>query len=116
MPDRHSVVVVFHALHVLWIFKSPRGLSQEETEYDPARTLLRSDITLKAVHIGGYPVEVLMINIKKPKEAHGNLVKVELFANGSKSYPVKTYKKLLQFLGRGKNWQVPLMTKMNSTL
>ena len=43
-------------------------------------------------------------------------MKVELLANGTRSCPVKAYKKLLHFWGYGRNWQVPLMIKMDGTL
>ena len=39
-----------------------------------------------------------MINIKSPKEAYGNSVKIELFANGTKSCPVK---EVAPVLGQG---------------
>ena len=50
----------------------------KKSEYDPKRTLLRKDLTLKKVYVDGAPVKVLMINIKRPKEAQGSSVKVEL--------------------------------------
>ena len=75
---------------------------KKKSDYDPDTTLLRKDIKLRTVYINGAPVEVLMINIKGSKEAHGNSLKVELFANGTKSYPVKAYKKFLHFLGHGR--------------
>ena len=81
----------------------------KKTEYDPATTLLRKDIKLQTVYIEGSPVEVILINLKSPKESRGSLVRVDLFANGTKSCPVKAYKKLLQFWGHGKNWSIPLM-------
>ena len=97
-------------------FRVHEVFPRKKSEYDPDSTLLRKDITLQTVYISGALVEVLMTNIKGPKEAQGNSVKVELFANGTKSCPVKADKKLLHFWGHGKNWQVQLMTKMNSTL
>ena len=57
-----------------------------------------------------------MIDLKSPKEAKGSSVRVELFANGTKSCPVKAYKKLLQFWGHGKHWNIPLMTKKDGTM
>ena len=51
------------------------------------------------------------MDLKSPKEARGSSVRVELIANGTKSCPVKAYKKLLQFWGQGKDWNIPLMTK-----
>ena len=66
--------------------------------------------------VEGSPVEVLMISIKSPKEAQGSSVKVELFANGTKSCPVNAYKKLLNTWGRSKRWAIPLMTRSNGTL
>ena len=84
---------------------------KKKSEYGPDRTLLSKNKSLHSVHINGYPVEVLMINIKGPKEALGNSVKVELFANGTKSFPVRAYKKLLYFWGHSTDWFVPLMTK-----
>ena len=60
----------------------------KKSEYDPNHTLLRKNLTLQKVHVNGTSVEVLMITIKSPKEANGSSVKVELFANGTKSFPV----------------------------
>ena len=85
-------------------FRVHEVFPKKKTEYDPARTLLRSDIVLETLCVYGAPVEVLMINIKGPKEAHGVSVKIELFANGTRSCPVKIFKKLLQFWGNGKDW------------
>ena len=64
----------------------------------------------------GSPVEVLLMDLKSPKEAKGNSVRVELFANGTKSCPVRAYKKLLQLWGHGKEWNIPLMTKMDGSM
>ena len=80
---------------------------KKKSEYDPKRTLLRKDISLKEVYVNGSPVEVLMINIKGPKEAQGSSVKVELFANGTKSCPVNAYKKLLNLWGHGRIGEFP---------
>ena len=89
---------------------------KKKTEYDPSTTLLRKDIRLKTVYVEGSPVEVLMMDLKSPKEAKGSSAKVELFANGTKSCPVKAYKKLLQFWGHGKHWNIPLMAKKDGTM
>ena len=51
------------------------------------QTLFRKEITISSVYINGSPVEVLMINIKGPKKALGNSVKIELYANGTKVLP-----------------------------
>ena len=56
------------------------------------------------------------MDLKSPMKAHGSSVRVELFANGTKSCPVKAYKKLLQFWCHGKNWNIPLMTKKDGSL
>ena len=56
------------------------------------------------------------MDLKSPKEAKGSSGRVELFANGTKSCPVKAYKKLLQFWGHGKQWNIPLMTKMDGSM
>ena len=77
--------MVLDALHVLRLTKSARGFPNQKLEYDPKQTLLRNDIKLKKVYVNGTPVEVLILNIKCPKEANGSSVKVELFANGTKS-------------------------------
>ena len=78
-------------------FRVHEVFPKKKSEYDPDSTLLRKDITLRTVYISGAPVEVLIINSKGPKETQGNSVKVELFANGTNSCPVKAYKKLLHF-------------------
>ena len=57
-----------------------------------------------------------MITIKCPKEANGASVRVELFANGTKSCPVNAYKKLLSLWGHRKHCEVPLMTKEDKNL
>ena len=57
-----------------------------------------------------------MITIKCPKEANGASVRVELFANGTKSCPVNAYKKLLSLWGHRKHCEVPLMTREDKTL
>ena len=88
----------------------------KKSEYDPKRTLLRRDIKLKRVHVNGTPVEVLILDIKCPKEASGSSVKVELFANGTKSCPVNAYKKLLSFWGHRKHSETPLMTREDKSL
>ena len=67
------------------------------------------------VYVDGSPVEVLMITIKGPKEAQGSSVKVELFANGTKSCPVNAYKKLLNLWGHSRNWGVPLMIRKDGS-
>ena len=59
---------------------------------------------------------VILIDLKSTKESHGRSVRVELFANGTKSCSVIAYKKLLQFWGHGKNWNIPLMTKKDGSL
>ena len=56
------------------------------------------------------------MDLRSPKEAKGSPVRVELFANGTKSCPVKAYKKLLQFWDHGKHWNIPLMTKKGGTM
>ena len=89
---------------------------KKKTEYDPSTTLLRKDIRLKTIYVEGSPVEVIMMDLKSPKEAKGSSVRVELFANGTKSCPVKAYKKLLQCWCRGKHWNIPLMTKKDGTM
>ena len=88
----------------------------KKSEYDPKRTLLRKDIKLKRVHVNGTPVEVLILDIKSPKEANGSPVKVELFANGTKSCPVNAYKKLLSFWGHRKHNESPLTTREDKSL
>ena len=88
----------------------------KKSEYDPKQTLLRNDIKLKKVYVNGTPVEVLILNIKRPKEANGSSVKVELFANGTKSCPVNAYKKLLSFWGHRKHSDTPLMTREDKSL
>ena len=88
----------------------------KKSEYDPKRTLLRQDIKLKRVHVNGTPVEVLILDIKSPKEANGSSVKVELFANGTKFCPVNAYKKLLSFWGHRKHSDSPLMTREDKSL
>ena len=90
--------------------------SHKKSEYDPRHTLLRNDIELKEVVVDGSPVEVLMISIKSPKEAQGSSVKVELFANGTKSCPVNVFKKLLNTWGRSKRLAIPLMTRSDGTM
>ena len=57
-----------------------------------------------------------MITIKSPKEANGSSVKVELFANGTKSCPVNAYKKLLSLWSHRKHCGVPLMTKEDNSM
>ena len=57
-------------------FRVHEVFPRKKSEYDPDSTLLRKDITLRTVYISGAPVEVLTINIKGPKEAQGNSVKV----------------------------------------
>ena len=61
-------------------------------------------------------MEVLLLDLKSPKESKGNSVRVELFANGKKSCPVRAYKKLLQFWGHVKEWNIPLMTKSEGSM
>ena len=43
-------------------------------------------------------------------------MKVELFANGTKSCPVNAYKKLLNLWGRSRNWGVPLRTRNDGSM
>ena len=57
-----------------------------------------------------------MTNIKGPKEAQGSSVKVELFANGTKSCPVNAYKKLLNLWGGSRRWAIPLMTRSDGSM
>ena len=52
-------------------FRVHEVFPKKKSGYHPDRTLLRKD-TLRTVYISGAPVEVLMINIKSPKEAHGD--------------------------------------------
>ena len=91
---KHDTVLLWFAL--LCMFYGSLRLHEvfphKKSEYDPRHTLLRNDIELKEVIVEGSPVEVLMISIKSPKEAQGSSVKVELFANGTKSCPVNAYK------------------------
>ena len=61
-------------------------------------------------------MEVLLLDLKSPKESKENSVRVELFANGKKSCPVRAYKKLLQFWGHVKEWNIPLMTKSEGSM
>ena len=90
-------------------------IPKKKSECDPKRTLLRKDVSLKKVYVDGSPVEVLMITIKGPKVAQVSSVKVELFANGTKSCLVNAYKKLLNLWGHSRNWGVPLMTKKDGS-
>ena len=43
-------------------------------------------------------------------------MKVELFANCTKSCPVNAYKKLLNLWGHSRNWGVPLMTRSDGSM
>ena len=89
---------------------------KKKSEYDPSTTLLRKNVKLKIVYVEGAPVEVLLLDLKSPKESKGKSVRVELFANGTKSCPVRAYKKLLHFWGHGKEWNIPLMTKSDGSM
>ena len=60
-------------------------LSKKKSEYDPSTTLLRRNLKLKTIYVEGSPVEVLLMDLKSPKESKGNSVRVELFANVTKS-------------------------------
>ena len=115
---KHDRVLLWFAL--LCMFYGSLRLHEvfphKKSEYDIKHTLLRNDIEIKQVMVDGSPVEVLMISIKSPKEAKGSSVKVELFANGTKSCPVNAYKKLLNIWGRSKRWPIPLMTRSNGSL
>ena len=92
---QHDTVLLWFSM--LCMFYGSLGVHEvfptKKSEHDPKCTLLRKDLTIKKVYVDGAPVEVLMINIKSPKEDQGSSVKVELFANGTKSCPVNAYKK-----------------------
>ena len=115
---QHDTVLLWFAMSAMFYgsLRLHEIFPKKKTEYDPSTTLLRKDIKLKTVYIEGSPVEVILIDLKIPRDARGSSVRVELFANGTKSCPVKAYKKLLQFWGHGKNWNIPLMTKKGGSL
>ena len=114
---QHDTVLLWFAMLAMFYgsFRLHEVFPEKNTEYDPTSTLLRRDIKLQTVYIEGSPVEVILIDLKSPKESRGSSVRVELFANGTKSCPVKAYKKLLHFWGHGKDWHIPLMTKIDGS-
>ena len=69
----------------------------------PVRRFSGKNVVLKSVVVNGASVDVLMITLKGPKEAKGSSVKVDLFANNTKSCPVRAYKKLISFWGHGED-------------
>ena len=93
---QHDTVLLWFAM--LSMFYGSLRLHEifpkKKPEYDPSTTLLRKDIRLKTVYVEGSPMEVIMMDLKSPKEAKGSSVRVELFANGTKFCLVKAYKKL----------------------
>ena len=115
---QHDAVLLWFAM--LAIFYGSLRLHEifpkKKTEHNPSTTLLRRNVKLKTVCVEGSPVEVLLLDLKSPKESKGNSVRVELFGNGTKSCPVRAYKKLLQFWGHGKEWNIPLMTKSDGSM
>ena len=80
-------------------FRIHELLPVKETEYDPTTTLTHGDVRLTKVKHNSKIVEVLMVNIKNPKEGKGKSVVVELFANNTFWCPVKAYKKLIKTWG-----------------
>ena len=116
MPAWCCITLVCHASYVYGSLRLHEIFPKKETEHNPSTTLLRRNVKLKTVCVEGSPVEVLLLDLKSPKESKGNSVRVELFANGKKSCPVRAYKKLLQFWGHVKEWNIPLMTKSEGSM
>ena len=116
MPAWCCITLVCHASYVYGSLRLHEIFPKKETEHNPSTTLLRRNVKRKTVCVEGSPVEVLLLDLKSPKESKGNSVRVELFANGKKSCPVRAYKKLLQFWGHVKEWNIPLMTKSEGSM
>jgi hypothetical protein len=75
-------------------FRIHELLSRETASYDPTSTLLGCDIRLQEVTVDGEKEQVLVVNLKAPKEDKlGQGVKVELFATGTFSCPLSAWLK-----------------------
>ena len=99
---QHDTVLLWFAMLAMFYgsLRLHEIFPKNKTEYDPSTTLLRKDIKLQTVYIESSPGEVILIDLKSPKKASGSSVRVELLANGTKSCPVKAYKKLLQYIAQ----------------
>ena len=75
-------------------FRIHELLSKLEKSFDPAFTLLSSDIRLSNVKIGKKTVEVIQVRVKSPKEDRiGKDVIVDVYQSGGFACPVSAYKK-----------------------
>ena len=75
-------------------FRIHELLSRLENSYDPAFTLLTSDVKVARVKIGNKPVEVLQVRVKSPKEDRiGKDIIVDVYESGGFACPVRAFKK-----------------------
>ena len=74
-------------------FRIHELLSQEEFSFDPNSALLGRDVRLVNTTLDGKAEEILVINLKSPKEDNlSQGVRVELFSTNTFSCPLKAWK------------------------
>ena len=96
-----STVLAVATLAFFGGFRGGELISKTSTRYDRNNSLLKQDIWLARVRVGGVEQEIVCVRLKSTKTCR-SLNKgqvVEVFPNGTKICPVRCYKKYLRLHG-----------------
>ena len=97
-------------------------LGDNEEKYDPAHTLMTSDIELKCVRTeDGQWKRFILATIRNPKELRGLAkVEVEMFESGTELCPVKAIQRALKYCKKGRPFATlvggRILTKKNMNM
>ena len=96
-------------------FRGGEILCNNCSTFDPSRTLLAMDVSPKSVVIEGAATDVLIVNLKSPKESRGKQIKVELMGNQGRTCPIRAFNTWVRIRHRRMVGAKPLFTRKNGT-